>query len=137
MRIPLIAVAAACCLPIAALAEELPPGYWPPERTPEILDLTRTVRLAPPLAELTAGERNAVRELVEAGKLMQRIYEDSLHPQALSSIATLEQLAASSEHCSIYIVCFAVPSLPRAIIGARRSCPWMRKHLRVTFIRPI
>jgi hypothetical protein len=97
MRIPLIAVAAACFLPIAALAEELPPGYWPPERTPEILDLTRTVRLAPPLAELTAGERSAVRELVEAGKLMQRIYEDSLHPQALSSIATLEQLAASSE----------------------------------------
>jgi hypothetical protein len=97
MRIPLIAVAAACFLPIAALAEELPPGYWPPERTPEILDLTRTVRLAPPLTDLTAGERSAVRELVEAGKLMQRIYEDSLHPQALSSIATLEQLAASSE----------------------------------------
>jgi len=94
MRISFIAAVAACLLPLAALAEELPPGYWPPERTPEILDITRTVRLAPSLNELTAGERRAVQELVEAGKLLQRIYEDSLHPQALTSVATLEELSA-------------------------------------------
>jgi len=77
----------------AVHAEELPPGYWPPERTPEVLNLTKTVRLAPSLNELTAGERKAVQELIEAGKLLQRIYEDSLHPQALESYDTLVQLS--------------------------------------------
>src|SRR5687768_3876898 len=77
-------------------AEELPPGYWPPERTPEILDLTKTVRLAPSLTDLTPGERRAVQELLEAGKIMQRIYEDSLHPQALQAYDTLEQLGSKS-----------------------------------------
>lgn len=78
-------------------AKELPPGYWPPERTPEILDLTRTVRLAPSLNDLTAGERRAVRELVEAGKLMQRIYEDAYHPEALQAYDTLVQLGSDPE----------------------------------------
>lgn len=93
MRISFTAALAACLLSLAALAEELPPGYWPPERTPEILARTRTVRLAPPLNDLTAGERRAVQELIEAGKLMQRMYEDALHPQALEAVANLEQIA--------------------------------------------
>jgi len=77
----------------SAWAEELPPGYWPPERTPEILDLTKTVRLAPKLDDLSSGERRAVHELLEAGKLLQRIYEDALHPQALQAYDTLLQLS--------------------------------------------
>jgi hypothetical protein len=94
MRIPLLA-AAVCLLPVTIVfAEELPPGYWPPERTPEILEQTRTVKLAPALDDLSSGERRAVRELVEAGKLIQRIHEDALHPQALASVSVLEQLAA-------------------------------------------
>jgi hypothetical protein len=95
MRISLLAALAVCAVGAAnAVAEELPPGYWPPERTPEILDLTKTVRLAPSLADLTAGERRALQELLEAGKILQRIYEDSLHPQALQSFDTLVQLSA-------------------------------------------
>jgi hypothetical protein len=75
-------------------AQELPPGYWPPERTPEVLDLTRTVRLAPSLNDLTAGERRALQELAEAGKILQRVYEDARHPQALYAYDTLMQLSA-------------------------------------------
>jgi hypothetical protein len=80
-------------IPVSAQAEELPPGYWPPERTPEVLDITKTVRLAPSLNDLTTGERRAVQELVEAGKLIQRIYEDARHPQALEALDTLTQLS--------------------------------------------
>ncbi len=75
-------------------ADELPPGYWPPERTPEVLDLTKTVRLDPPLGDLSQGERRALQELVEAGKLLQRIYEDARHPEALESFDTLVELSA-------------------------------------------
>jgi len=84
-------------LALPSQAKELPPGYWPPERTPEVLDLTRTIRLAPSLNDLTAGERRAVRELLEAGKLIQRIYEDALHPEALQAYDTLVQLGADPE----------------------------------------
>jgi hypothetical protein len=77
-----------------AQADELPPGYWPPERTPEVLDLTKTVRLAPLLNDLTQGERRALQELVEAGKIIQRIYEDARHPQALEAYDTLIELSA-------------------------------------------
>lgn len=75
------------------LADELPPGYWAPERTPEILERTKTVRLAPSLKELSAGEKRALQELLEAGKIIQRIYEDARHPQALEAFDTLMQLS--------------------------------------------
>jgi hypothetical protein len=76
-----------------AFADELPTGYWPPERTPEILQLTDTVRLSPSLADLTPGENRAVQELLEAGKIVQRIYEDQRHPQALQAWDALQALA--------------------------------------------
>lgn len=98
MRIPIFgALALAGALAFPSSARELPPGYWPPERTPEVLDLTRTVRLAPSLNDLTAGERRAVRELLEAGKLMQRIYEDAFHPDALDAYDTLVQMGSDPE----------------------------------------
>jgi hypothetical protein len=97
MRITIFALLAACAAPFLIVtplaAEELPPGYWPPERTPEVLDLTRTVRLAPALNDLTTGERRALQELAEAGKLLQRVYEDALHPEALQAFDTLTQLS--------------------------------------------
>jgi hypothetical protein len=95
MRITIFAALAfVCALPVPLTAEELPPGYWPPERTPEVLDLTKTVRLAPSLTDLTTGERRALQELVEAGKLIQRIYEDARHPEALAAYDTLVELGA-------------------------------------------
>jgi hypothetical protein len=92
----LVAILLATALPPTLHADELPPGYWPPERTPEVLDLTKTVRLAPSLNDLTSGEKAALQELVEAGKTIQRIYEDSRHPQALQAYDALVDLSERS-----------------------------------------
>ncbi len=77
-------------------AGALPDGYWTVERSREILDKTLTVRLGADLADLTPGERQAVRLMIEAGGHLQRIYEDSLHPQALQSIEALKRLDVTS-----------------------------------------
>jgi hypothetical protein len=91
-----------CVAALAALATldsdaaDLPSGYWPVDLSQPILDKTRTIRLAPDLSELTDGEREAVRQLLEAGALLQQIYEDSRHPEARASLARLEALHAST-----------------------------------------
>jgi hypothetical protein len=79
---------------MTAVADELPAGYWSAERTAPILEKTVTVRLAPDLSSLSAGERRAVESLLEAGAIAQRIYEDSRHPQALAARADLDALLA-------------------------------------------
>jgi hypothetical protein len=69
-----------------------PTGYWPVEKTQPIIDKTQTIRLAPDLSQLSAGERTAVTKLLEVGKIFQEIYEDQRHKQALSSYRDLVQL---------------------------------------------
>jgi hypothetical protein len=64
-------------------------AYWPLEKTQPIIDKTQTIRLAPDLSELSAGERAAVTRLLEVGKLFQEIYEDQRHRQALTSYRDL------------------------------------------------
>jgi len=70
----------------------LPPGYWPLEQSQPIIDKTQTIRLAPDLSQLSAGERQAVAKLLEVGKIFQGIYEDQRHKQALSSYRDLQKL---------------------------------------------
>ena len=72
--------------------QTLPAGYWPLEKSQPIIDKTQTIRLAPDLAQLSAGERQAVARLLEVGKIFQSIYEDQRHKQALSSDHDLIQL---------------------------------------------
>jgi hypothetical protein len=69
----------------AALAQQppLPAGYWPLAKSEEILRRTETVRLAPDLSKLTAEERTALRDLIEAGLIMQKLYEQMRHHEAL------------------------------------------------------
>ena len=69
-----------------------PTGYWPLEKSQPIIDKTQTIRLAPDLSQLSAGERAAVAKLLEVGKIFQEIYEDQRHKQALSAHRELEQL---------------------------------------------
>jgi len=64
---------------------------WPLEKSQPIVDKTQTIRLAPDLSQLSAGERNAVAKLLEVGKLFQNIYEDQRHRQALYSYRMLMQ----------------------------------------------
>jgi len=88
------------------VAQDLPAGYWSLEQANEIQGKTRLVVLDPDLSVLTAAERSAVGKLIEAGKLFNRIYQDSLHPQALTSLETLENLAGDPKHISALLDIF-------------------------------
>ena len=70
----------------------LPAGYWPLERSQPVIEKTQTIRLAPDLAHLGAGERAAVARLLEVGKIFQDLYEHQRHAQARAARAELERL---------------------------------------------
>jgi hypothetical protein len=66
-----------------------PASAWTPVQTREILDKTQTIRLAPSVAHLSAGERTAVARLIEVGRIFQDVYEDQRHHQAQAAEARL------------------------------------------------
>ena len=72
--------------------QSLPQGYWPLEKSQPIIDKTQTLRLAPDLSHLTAGERRAVEKLLEVGKIFQQLYEHQRHPEATKAHQQLQQL---------------------------------------------
>ncbi len=74
------------------LTQTLPAGYWPLEKSQPLIDKTQTIRLAPDISKLSAGERTAVAKLIEVGHIFQKLYEEQRHPEALSSYRALEQL---------------------------------------------
>ncbi|MDQ0465817.1 hypothetical protein QO010_003609 [Caulobacter ginsengisoli] len=82
----------------AAALGDLTLGYWSPEQVRAVLDQTRTVRLAPDLSDLTPGERIAVGKLVEAGKVVQDIYERQQTPDAPGAKADLIALDRKQGH---------------------------------------
>jgi hypothetical protein len=69
-----------------------PNGYWPRAQSQPIIDKTQTIRLAPDLSQLSAGERAAVVKLLEVGKIFQGLYEEQRHKQARSSYQKLWDL---------------------------------------------
>ncbi len=93
-KIAFLVVLLAVAVPV--LSADLPEGYWPVAKSQPILDKARTVNLSPDLSGLTDGERKAVEAILEAGAIMQRLYEDSRHPEALASAKALEKLHATS-----------------------------------------
>ena len=76
---------------IAATAT-IPEGYWPESKSNEILAKTETTRLAPDLSGLKDNERAALADLLKVGDIMQRLYEEQRHHQALSSYKELVRL---------------------------------------------
>lgn len=70
-----------------------PADYWPLEKSQPIVDKTQTIRLAPDLSHLSAGEKQAVSKLLEVGKIFQGLYEKQRHHQAQSSYQDLLRLA--------------------------------------------
>ncbi|MCM2314801.1 MAG: NUDIX hydrolase [Thermoanaerobaculia bacterium] len=96
MKLRLALVAALVLITIPVAADDLPTGYWPPSKVAEILAKTQTVRLKPDLSKLTEGERECVKHLLAAGKIIQRIYEDSRHPDAIKSLEALDELHEAS-----------------------------------------
>lgn len=69
-----------------------PAGYWPHEKSQPIIEKTQTIRLAPDLSRLSAGEKLAVRKLLAVGEIFQKLYEDQRHAQALSAYEKLFEL---------------------------------------------
>src|SRR5687767_10653927 len=69
-----------------------PAGYWPLEKSQPIIEKTQTIRLAPDLSRLSAGEKLAVRKLLAVGEIFQKLYEDQRHAQALSAYEKLFEL---------------------------------------------
>ncbi len=86
-----VAVIAGCS---EMLETPLPDGYWTESEADEILDQTIELRLDVDLSGLSESERAAVKKLIAAGVILQRLYEDSLHNQALSSYEDLQILHA-------------------------------------------
>jgi hypothetical protein len=87
---------AGVCLAIAlssndCAAQSLDEDYWSLAQANEVLDKTRVVVLAPNLESLSVAERSAVTKLLGAGEIINRIYQDSLHPQALESLELLKK----------------------------------------------
>jgi predicted Zn-dependent protease with MMP-like domain len=79
-------------LSVPVFAAGLPPGYWPVSKSQPVVDVTQTIRLAPDLSALSAGEKQAVRELLAAGAIMQELYELARHHQALAAAKDLQAL---------------------------------------------
>src|SRR5262249_51355848 len=71
--------------------ESLPSGYWPVEKSQEIINKTQTVRLSPDLSQLSESEKLAVGKLLEVGEIFQKLFELQRHSQALSVQSQLEQ----------------------------------------------
>ncbi len=68
-------------------------GFWSAARAREILDRTERFELRADTSGLTAGEREAIERLRQVGDIVQRIYEESRHPQARAVRTHLEGLA--------------------------------------------
>ena len=79
-------------------AQEFPEGYWNLEQAREVTAKTRTIMLDPDLSSLTVAERSAVEKLLRVGFIFNRLYEDSLHSQALEAYEKLKELHDGGEH---------------------------------------
>lgn len=101
----LLTVSLLCLLSLSIMAQtrsrknmtnNVTAGNWPVEKSQPLIDKTQTIRLAPDLSNLSAGERAAVAKLLEVGKLFQSLYEKQRHPQALSAYGDLLKLDKST-----------------------------------------
>lgn len=95
MRISILALSffLAACATAPASAPISTAGIgpaWEGARSAPILERTQRLHLNADLSALSAGEREAVRELMAAGERMHRLYLDQRHPQALAAAAYLE-----------------------------------------------
>jgi hypothetical protein len=75
-------------------------GYWSLDQAREILDTTRRVELAPDLSALSEAERAVAGRLVEAGRILNDLYEVSRHPQSLQAFQILGEVNAPDDHVS-------------------------------------
>jgi len=106
-------------------AQPLPDTYWSPQQVAEILDKTRHVFLDPDLSALTASERSAVKKLITAGHIINDLYEDSMHPQALSSKRALQALSIDDQHRQALLDLYYISKGPIASTLDNRREPFL------------
>ena len=95
----ILALTLAVTLTVSAQTQqknELPEGYWPLAKSEEVLRKTETIRLAPDLSALTPDEQSALKDLIEAGQILQKLYEEQKHHQALWALDRLRVLDVST-----------------------------------------
>lgn len=85
----LLTLMLAATMTASAQQEPLPAGYWPESKSKAILDKTETIRLAPDLSGLTPQEQAALQDLLQAGAIMQKLYEVSRHHEAQKALDQL------------------------------------------------
>ena len=100
-------------------------GYWTEAQAAEILDKTRRVMLDPDLSTLSAGEQAAVRKLLKAGAIMNRLYQDSMHPEALASLQALQNLHDGGQHTGALLDLFYMFKGPVASTLDNRRVPFL------------
>jgi len=81
----LVALALQVAWPATASAQHA----WTTDDTRRIVTSATTLTLAPDLSQLGVGERVAVEKLLDAGRILQTLYEDQLHPDAAWARASL------------------------------------------------
>jgi hypothetical protein len=85
-------------LVLLAAAAAIAPGYWTEEQSEPILAKVEMIRLAPNLSALADGERAALQDLFEVGRILQDLYEESRHHQALPARERLVKLDEQLGH---------------------------------------
>ncbi len=80
---------AACATPHPAISTASIAPAWDAARIDAILQRTQRIHLAPDLSALSAGERVAMAELLQAGARMHVLYMRQRHPQAAAAAAYL------------------------------------------------
>ncbi len=77
---------------------DLPKGYWRLDQTQPIIDQTAEITLSPDISILKPAEKNAIKELMLAGIILNDLYEQQRHPEALAARANLAKLHAGSKN---------------------------------------
>jgi hypothetical protein len=86
----------AASMAAAAQQTEIPDSYWSEAKSQEILDKVETITLAPDLSKLTPQETAALKDLYEAGAIMQKLYEVQKHADARAALDRLRVLDVAS-----------------------------------------
>jgi hypothetical protein len=73
-------------------SEDLPHGYWPADQVRAILEATLVTETAPIPSGLSSAERETVRRLVAAARILDDVFQDQFHHQAISSRNDLRAL---------------------------------------------
>lgn len=107
----------------------LPPGYWTLVQTQPLLDKALTVRLSPDISGLTRGERAATAKLIEAGNILQHVFEDMNHrdaPRVRRELARLDRRLGSSPEVRNLIDLYRLSRGPIATTLSNQRLPFVR-----------